>query len=219
MNHQGLDDEQYEKAIRAEKKPKKERTPEEQADIDRKNTLKKQRKSMISVLRGMSIRIPMMIYGMDIDIDQNVDMTSFSEDLVDAQSWSNSCLKGLPKINSCQISKYYDPEVFVEAGRIIRHRVKELDQLDPIERTLQIADVFSTFKNPDKETVLTPWRVVNMQLGIAIGGYCFFDDAYQNSTKDGKQIAEWRTTDLTDQIFNNDAHNLEINSKTGLRYW
>ena len=215
VNHQGLDDEQYEKAIRAEKKPKKERTPEEQADIDRKNTLKKQRKSMISVLRGISIRIPMMIYGMDIDIDQNVDINKFV-DLVDAQSWSEFMPQGITKDKFRQISKYYDPEVFVEAGRIIRHRVKELDQLDPIERTLQIADVFSTFKNPDKETVLTPWRVVNMQLGKTIGGYCFFDDAYQNSTKDGKQIAEWRTTDLTDQIFNNDAHNLEINSKTGL---
>ena len=210
-----MDDEQYEKAIRAEKKPKKERTPEEQADIDRKNTLKKQRKSMISVLRGISIRIPMMIYGMDIDIDQNVDINKFV-DLVDAQSWSEFMPQGITKDKFRQISKYYDPEVFVEAGRIIRHRVKELDQLDPIERTLQIADVFSTFKNPDKETVLTPWRVVNMQLGKTIGGYCFFDDAYQNSTKDGKQIAEWRTTDLTDQIFNNDAHNLEINSKTGL---
>lgn len=215
VNHQGLDDEQYEKAIRAEKKPKKERSEEEQADIDRKNALKKQRKSMISVLRGISIRIPMMIYGMDIDIDQNVDINKFV-DLVDAQSWSEFMPQGITKDNFRQISKYYDPEVFIEAGRIIRHRVKELDQLDPIERTLQIADVFSTFKNPDKETVLTPWRVVNMQLGKTIGGYSFFDDAYQNSTKDGKQIAEWRTTNLTDQIFNNDAHILEINSKTGL---
>lgn len=215
VNHQGLDDEQYEKAIRAEKKPKKERSEEEQADIDRKNALNKQRKSMISVLRGISIRIPMMIYGMDIDIDQNVDINKFV-DLVDAQSWSEFIPQGITKDKFRQISKYYDPEVFIEAGRIIRHRVKELDQLDPIERTLQIADVFSTFKNPDKETVLTPWRVVNMQLGKTIGGYSFFDDAYQNSTKDGKQIAEWRTTDLTDQIFSNDAHILEINSKTGL---
>lgn len=215
VNHQGLDDEQYEKAIRAEKKPKKERSEEEQADIDRKNALKKQRKSMISVLRGISIRIPMMIYGMDIDIDQNVDINKFV-DLVDAQSWSEFMPQGITKDKFRQISKYYDPEVFIEAGRIIRHRVKELDQLDPIERTLQIADVFSTFKNPDKETVLTPWRVVNMQLGKTIGGYSFFDDAYQNSTKDGKQIAEWRTTDLTEQIFNNDVHILEINSKTGL---
>lgn len=215
VNHQGLDDEQYEKAIRAEKKPKKERSEEEQADIDRKNALKKQRKSMISVLRGISIRIPMMIYGMDIDIDQKVDINKFV-DLVDSQSWSEFMPQGITKDKFRQISKYYDPEVFIEAGRIIRHRVKELDQLDPIERTLQIADVFSTFKNPDKETVLTPWRVVNMQLGKTIGGYSFFDDAYQNSTKDGKQIAEWRTTDLTEHIFNNDAHILEINSKTGL---
>ena len=215
VNHQGLDDEQYEKAIRAEKKSKKKRTPEEQADVDRKNELKKQRKSMISVLRGISIRIPMMIYGMDIDIDKDVDINRFIT-MIDEKSWTEFMPRGITKDKFRQISKYYDPEIFIEAGRIIRHHIKALDQADPLDRTMEIANIFSTFKNPDKETVLTPWRVVNMQLGKTIGGLSFFDNTYQNSMKNGKQIAEWRTTGLTSKIFSNDSHILEINSKTGL---
>ncbi|MBT9261817.1 Eco57I restriction-modification methylase domain-containing protein [Lacticaseibacillus paracasei] len=215
VNHQGLSDEQYERAVRAEKKPKRERTPDEQADFERKKALRKQRNSMISVLRGISIRIPMMIYGMNIDIDKDVDIQGFIT-MVDPQSWEEFMPEGITKDRFRKVAKYYDPEVFIEAGRIIRRRVKLLDQKDPLDRTIEIAKLFSTFKNPDKETVLTPWRIVNMQLGKTIGGLSFFDDLYQNLTKNGKQIISWRHTGLTDQVFNNDSHILEINSKTGL---
>ncbi|MGC4441774.1 hypothetical protein ABXW85_23215, partial [Streptococcus suis] len=63
-----------------------------------------------------------------------------------------------------EIQKYYDPQVFIEAGRIIRNKAKSYDKLDVLTRAERIAELFATFKNPDKETVLTPWRVVNMQL-------------------------------------------------------
>jgi hypothetical protein len=36
--------------------------------------------------------------------------------------------------------------------------------------------LFNIFKNPDKETVLTPWRVVNMHLADTIGGYRWVDN-------------------------------------------
>ena len=35
----------------------------------------------------------------------------------------------------------------------------------------RIAEIFSHFRNPDKETVLTPWRVVNLHLSNMVGGY------------------------------------------------
>ncbi|WP_158071090.1 DEAD/DEAH box helicase family protein, partial [Lactiplantibacillus plantarum] len=66
INDQGLTDEQYDEAIKGQKKPKKERSPEEQAAIDQMNAMKKQRKTLISILRSISIRIPLMIYGMDV---------------------------------------------------------------------------------------------------------------------------------------------------------
>ncbi|MGG2114169.1 hypothetical protein ABFY60_27750 [Lysinibacillus pakistanensis] len=62
INNQGFDDEEWQKALDAEKKKPKQRTPEEQEAIDKLNELKKQKKTMISILRGISIRIPMMIF-------------------------------------------------------------------------------------------------------------------------------------------------------------
>ena len=44
------------------KKKKNQRTPEEEAALEKMKELRKQRDTMISVLRGISIRIPMMIY-------------------------------------------------------------------------------------------------------------------------------------------------------------
>uniref|UniRef100_UPI002FE39BF5 Eco57I restriction-modification methylase domain-containing protein n=1 Tax=Ligilactobacillus sp. TaxID=2767921 RepID=UPI002FE39BF5 len=221
VNSQGLTEDEYNKATKGKKKPRKERSAEEQEAIEKMNELKKQRKTMISILRSVSIRIPMLIYGMDIDIDKDVDIRKFVK-LVDDKSWAEFMPNGVTKELFRKFIKYYDPEVFIEAGRIIRRRVKALDSLDPMERVEKIAEIFGTFRNVDKETVLTPWRVVNMHMGKTIGGYSFYDDNYNNTTVEGKNAAHWVNTEYTDRIFriadpqNNNVHILEINSKTGL---
>lgn len=215
INNQGLTDEEYNDALKGKQRRKKERTSEQQAAIDKMKQLKKQRKTMISILRSISIRIPMMIYGMDVELDEDVNINKFI-DKVDDQSWKEFMPKGVTKELFKEFSKYYDQDVFIEAGKIIRNRVKALDDGDPIERTRQLAMIFGTFRNPDKETVLTPWRVVNMHLGKTIGGYSFYDDNYKNTTIDGVDAAHWIHNDYTEKIFNRNAPVLEINSKTGL---
>ncbi|PEH05359.1 restriction endonuclease [Lactobacillus sp. UMNPBX5] len=215
VNNQGLTDEEYNDALTGQKRKKKERTPEQQAAMDKMKQLKKQRKTMISILRSISIRIPMMIYGMDVELGEDVNINKFINK-VDDQSWKEFMPKGVTKELFKEFSKYYDQDVFIEAGRIIRNRVKSLDQSDPIERTRQLAMIFGTFRNPDKETVLTPWRVVNMHLGKTIGGFSFFDDGFNNTTVDGVDASHWIHTNYTSQVFKRDSHILEINSKTGL---
>lgn len=215
INNQGLSDEEYDTAIRAEKKQKKERTKEEQAALDKMKELKKQRKTMISILRSISIRIPMMIYGMDIKITEDVDIKKFIS-LVDDISWKEFMPKGVTKELFKHFIKYYDPEVFLEAGRIIRRHVKQLDNLDPLERVEEIALIFSTFRNPDKETVLTPWRVVNLHLAETLGGLSFYDENYQYDTNEGINATHWINSEYTTKLFDNNVHILEINSKTGL---
>lgn len=215
VNHQGLDEEEYDMAEKARKKKPRERSQEEQDAIDKVNKLKKQRKTMISILRGISIRIPMMIYGMDIKFDEDVSIKKFV-DKIDDVSWEEFMPKGITKALFNKFVKYYDADVFIEAGKIIRRQVKELDKADPLERVEKIAEIFNTFKNPDKETVLTPWRVVNMHLGKTIGGLSFFDKDYQYSYEDGNVVRRWIDTEYTDKIFNENSHILEINSKTGL---
>lgn len=42
----------------------------------------------------------------------------------------------------------------------------------------ELSCLFKYFKNPDKETVLTPWRVVNMHMSDCLGGWDFFGESH-----------------------------------------
>ncbi len=211
----GFSEEEHEKATKAERKKKKERTPEEEEAVKQLQELRKQKAAMISILRGVPIRIPMMIYGMKVDLDEEISINKFIK-LVDDQSWEEFMPKGLTKAMFKKFTRYYDNEVFIEAGRIIRNKAKSYDKLDVIERTEKIAELFSTFKNPDKETVLTPWRVVNLQLISTFGGLSFYDKDFAHTTIDGKNALRWVDTAKTNQIYQESVKILDINSKTGL---
>lgn len=215
VNSNGLSEEEYKKATRGAKKNKKDRTPEEQAALDKMKEMKKKKQIFISILRGVSIRIPMMIYGMDIEFDKDVTVQGFMN-RVDDISWEEFMPKGVTKDLFKKMIKYYDADIFIKAGKIIRSQVKRLDDADPLDRIQTIATIFSSFKNPDKETVLTPWRVVNMHLGKTIGGLSYYDDTYENTFENGHSAEHWIQTEYTDKIYNPDTHILEINSKTGL---
>ena len=105
INNQGMTDEEYSRAMKADKKPKKERTPEEQEALDKRQQLLKQRQTMISILRGMSIRIPLMIYGMDMEINDDVTIDNFTQ-IVDDVSWNEFMPKGVTKEKFNQFKKY-----------------------------------------------------------------------------------------------------------------
>lgn len=215
VNQNGLDKEEYDKAVEAEKKPKRQRTAEENELVEQVKKAREQRRTMISILRGVSIRIPMLIYGMDVDIDEDITLDKFIE-LVDEASWEEFMPKGLTKGKFRTFTKYYDAEVFIEAGRIIRRKAKSYDKLDFIERTEKIAQLFSTFKNPDKETVLTPWKVVNRQIVSTIGGYSFYDEQFENDTVNGTSAIRWVEQTDTKAIYHPQTRILDINAKTGL---
>lgn len=215
INVNGLTGEEYEKGERAQKKKPRERTTEEKEIIEKVKQAKKQRKTMISILRGISIRIPMMIYGMPIEVGKEMGIDEFVNN-VDSISWEEFMPKGIKKSDFKRFAKYYDPEVFVEAGRIIRQRAQSYDDLEYTERAEKIAELFGTFKNPDKETVLTPWRVVNLQLSKTIGGLRYFDENFENTTLNGQDSITWVDTEITKEVFKPNTKILEINSKTGL---
>ncbi|MBT9045744.1 Eco57I restriction-modification methylase domain-containing protein [Lactobacillus delbrueckii subsp. bulgaricus] len=215
INNQGLTDKESETARKAKKKKPRERTKEEQEALDKVNALKRQRRALISILRGISIRIPMMIYGMDIDFDEDVSIQQFMN-RVDDVSWKEFMPADVTKEMFKEFIPYYDSEIFIEAGKIIRRRVKELDKADPLDRVEKIADIFGTFRNPDKETVLTPWRVVNMHLGKTIGGLVYYDDDYETQYVDGKSAMHWVSSENTERVYHENTRILEINAKTGL---
>ncbi len=215
VNDQGLTNEEYDEQEKLKKKPKKELTPEEKARLEELKKVKKLRNDAISILRGISIRMPLLIYGADIPYDEEITLDRFV-DVVDDSSWDEFMPNGVTKAKFKEFQKYYDEEVFIAAGRRIRNIAKEADTLDPTERVKKIAGLFSYFKNPDKETVLTPWRVVNMHMSDCLGGWCFYDETFNEETK----LDEPRFVDrgnVTANVFGKlDSQILEINSKTGL---
>ena len=116
---------------------------------------KKVRNDAISILRGISIRMPLLIYGADVPYDEEITLERFIEK-VDDSSWNEFMPTGVTKEAFQEFKKYYDEDVFIAAGGRIRNIAREADTLEPTERVKKIASFFSNFKNPDKETVLTP---------------------------------------------------------------
>lgn len=219
INNQGLTDEQYEELESLEKKNKKKGkdkqplTEEEKRRLEELKKKRENREAAISILRGISIRMPLLIYGAEVsNEDEEITIDNFSS-LVDDQSWEEFMPKGVTKEKFESIKKYYDPDIFSAAGKRIRAMARAADKLSVEERIERITDIFSTFRNPDKETVLTPWRVVNMHLGDCLGGYNFFEQGYDTSLTEPRFIDRGK---VTEEVFAEDSRILEINSKSGL---
>lgn len=213
INSQGLNNEEYEEKEKLEKKPKKELTEEDRKRLEELKKKTKNREAAISILRGISIRMPLLIYGAELsDENQEITIDNFAS-LIDPQSWEEFMPKGVTKQKFNSFKKYYDPEIFCAAGKRIRAMARAADKLSIEERIERITDIFSTFRNPDKETVLTPWRVVNMHLGDCLGSYNFYDTEYQNVISEPRFIDKG---EVTSEVFSPESCILEINSKSGL---
>ena len=234
MADNGFTDEEIEQVKQAKQK-KKEKiplTPEQEEMLRRDREIKEQRKTRISILRGVSIRMPMLIYGIksytdssgverEIAADSEISLEHFI-DFVDDDSWAEFMPKGVTKqMLREKFAKYYDEEVFIGAGIDIRLRALAADELAPSERVAEIGEIFKGFKNPDKETVLTPWRVVNMHLSSTLGGSNFNDIIEFDSERDQKGekigLPNWiNQGEITNIWSDKNAKVLEINSKSGL---
>lgn len=215
INHQGLTGEEYEKADKISNKPKRERTKEDDDLLKKLQEQKKEREKVIRLLRNVSIRLPLLIYGAKVDLTESIKMADFIT-LVDEESWQEFMPKTVDKPLFRKLLKYYDEDVVSGAGLRIRRMAKAADELPPTERVKRMAEIFSHFRNPDKETVLTPWRVVNLHLSNMVGGYCFLNEQFDPQ----EVLEEPRLVDrgqVTEDIFlNPEARILEMNSKSGL---
>ena len=216
INRQGLTNEQYEEKEDLEKKKKRKKeklTPEEQKRLEELQALGNQRRNAISILRGISIRMPLMLYGANIK-DENKELTieNFTN-LVDDESWVEFMPKGVTKTIFHKFKRYYDPDVFREAGKRIREMARMADKFTIEERIARLTTLFATFRNTDKETVLTPWRVVNIHMGNSLGGYCFMNEDFTEAIDTPRHLS---LASITDEVFHPKSIILEINSKTGL---
>lgn len=231
----GMSDEEKEKADAAAKKKKEGRqlTEEEKAALAAREAERNEERARESVLRGVAIRIPLLVYGAEMDDDQDITIDNFT-DLFrnDPESWEEFMPKGFTMELFNILKDCFDRTIFTGAAKRIRAMVREADDLDIEDRINKIADIFACFHNPDKETVLTPWRVVNMQLSDTLGGYCFYNEQFDGPnyatdpvTQEEKRVPRLvlRPADgddagsVTHDVFGDyNTRIMEINSKTGL---
>ena len=213
VNKQGFTNEEYEENEKLKKKKKKDLTEEELKRLEELKKKSDQRKEAISILRGISIRMPLLIYGAELkDEEEEISIDNFTT-LVDPASWEEFMPKGVTKQVFNRFKKYYDPDIFREAGHRIREMSRAADKFTVEERIERIAAIFNTFRNPDKETVLTPWRVINMHMSDCLGGWCFYDDGFQQTLSTPRHVNQGK---VTKDVFRPESHILEINSKSGL---
>ena len=207
-----------------ENKEKDDKTDEAKKKRDEEN---KEKRARMSVLRGVAIRIPLLVYGAEIkdEAGEEITIDNFaSEEIVDQASWEEFMPKGFTKETFNILKDCFDRSIFTGAAKRIRQMVKEADNLNTEDRIAKIATIFSYFHNPDKETVLTPWRVVNMHMSDTVGGWCFWDEdfvaPYTEENQYGENVNAARFVDrgdVTKDVFTDyNSRILEINSKTGL---
>ena len=195
--------------------------------IARREKAKEEReefKKRMTNIRGIALRIPLLMYGGADAGDPKDELTvdNFTRKIKD-ESWTEFMPKGISKEDFNKIRKCFNATRFEEAGKKYRALTREADFMHIDERIRQITEIFSYFRNPDKETVLTPWRVVNMHMSDTIGGWCWYDETFDEKTGvlDTPRYVE--QGDVTRQLFDNvdltgevQTKILEINSKTGL---
>lgn len=210
----GLTNEQYKEIEKIKKKNKKELSEEDKRKLEEAKEKKKNADNAISILRGISIRLPLLMYGAELnDESQDITLENFVT-LIDDQSWEEFMPRFVTKELFAEFIPYYDPDMFRAVSRNYRDLVRSADQLPPMERTRDIARIFSYFRNPDKETVLTPWNVVNMHIGDCIGGQVFYEDDMKTEGVKPRFVDHG---EVTAKVFKEpNTRILEINSKTGL---
>lgn len=191
---------------------KKQKQVQNKKTTNTNNERKKLRDRYQLILDTLSVRLPMMVFG-QVDSLEHFDMENFVNSIEDT-SWEVFMPKGITRDLFKSLLHLYNTDAILASFDDILKRTHNADTLPIAERAQKIADLLATFRFPDKETVLTPWNVVNMHMTDTIGGYDFYDE------KHDKQIIEPRFVsqgEITNEIFADPStHILEINAKSGV---
>lgn len=159
------------------------------AEADRRNAYK-----MMEVLRGVSVRIPMLVFA--ADTDEAITVDNFAS-LIDDASWGEFMPNGFTKEAWGQYNRFFNKVIFEGACDEVRRQAKAMDAMAPLDRVVALAQLFSTFKNPDKETILTPWKVVNRHTADTLGGLRWVDEYGHWYCSDGDAHSHEEIVDST----------------------
>lgn len=215
-----------------------EKSGEDDEEKKRKKERRDERDRRIKIIRGLALRVPLMMFGAEVTSDSEEITRDNFTDKIDDKSWEEFMPRGVTKADFNSIKTAFNQTIFTGAGKKIRQLARQADDMTVTERIQRITEIFDYFHNPDKETVLTPWRVVNMHMSDTIGGYCFFNESFTGPNQvprymTGDKLIEYVDTNeprfvnhegVTDKVFFDREKGsfdlkskiLEINSKTGL---
>lgn len=172
-----------------EEKPRKERTPEEEEALAAKKAEDARRRNIRNILRTMSVRIPAMCIAMlaEDDKESNQRTQELKEDFTlekfagtfDEESWSEF-FGTISKETFLTLAPCFDSEILQVAvagwikeiedvlnARKEAERLKKSDGVEPFQEKMRefqdgVKHVMSRIKNPNKETVFTPYNVVEL---------------------------------------------------------
>lgn len=167
-----------------------------------------------NILDQIYVRLPLLLFGAvdnaeGLTIDELLDNA-----VIDNESWKEFMPQKFTKAMMRQIAHLIRVDALIASTSMTIKTAKEADNLSVEERAKVIAGLLATFHFPDKETILTPWRVVNMHLSQTIGGYDFYNENHSVLLEDPRYV---EIPNVTSEIFwDENTKLLEINSKSGV---
>lgn len=205
MSESGLTGEDGKKKApkKAGRAPKSTKTSKKNSDIRTKSQ---------AVLDQIFVRLPLMLFGAVEDVN-HLSIAELTE-VIDDESWEVFMPLGFTKNMLQQIAHLIKEDLLISCTAQIINDARGADALPVEQRVVEIARMLSTFHYPDRETVLTPWRVVNMHLGDTLGGFNFYHEGYCQLADEPRWIDR---SEVTQQVFcTEEPQILEINSKSGV---
>ncbi len=187
-------------------KPKAEKKPRN----NYAESLRRYRNLMTSIAK----RFPLLLFGAVDELDRNQwSLRRFVEGL-DPEDWAQFMPNGFTKEKFLEVEHIFNNDFFITSTLMLLEETHEADKLPVKQRAARMAQILQRFHYPDKETVLTPWRVVNLHMATTLGGYSFYKA--DKFTKELQEPILCKQDGVTDDVFDPNSKLLEINSKSGV---
>jgi multidrug resistance efflux pump len=77
--------------VERKKKQKQELSEEEKESLKRLKEAREQKKTAISILRAVSIRMPMLVYGANVSIQDNITLQKLNKDFCNSSNPNSFC--------------------------------------------------------------------------------------------------------------------------------
>lgn len=183
--------------------------PKDKKQSSYKESLKRYQELMGAVAK----RFPLLLFGAVDTLDkEHWSLQQFVADM-DKADWEQFMPRGYTQEKFLEMQHLFNNDFFITSTQLLLEDTREADTLPVSERVSKMAHILQRFHYPDKETVLTPWRVVNLHMTETIGGYSFYkDDKFIKESFSPHLIEQ----DITREVFGKDSKLLEINSKSGV---